>query len=243
MAGAANTSAASGKSANGKEQTGADVVAAATEVTDQIQEQVSGLGQQVRRQATEQLATQKDRLADTLGTVSLLLHQSGEHAELQDKAMLAQYVDQAAEKVDSWSKSLHNQDVTQLLEETKSLARRQPLLFVSSALALGFAGSRFFRSSAQPAQESQADSTSTNSTPVADDLALNSGDQYASADSSESTGTMFGVVPDPDMSRGTDPMSGTGGYLGDVEGSFLESDGTGADSLPDLDELTRPEQS
>ena len=72
------------------------MVDAAVEVKDQISDQVSGLSHQVQQQVNTQVASQKDKLVDTLETVSLLLHQAGEHAQLQDKAMLSQYVDQAA---------------------------------------------------------------------------------------------------------------------------------------------------
>lgn len=39
--------------------------------------------------------------------------------------------------------------MSQLVDETKQLARRQPALFVGGALALGFLSVRFFKSSPQ----------------------------------------------------------------------------------------------
>lgn len=237
------TSASTSQASNGKDQTGADVVEAATEVKDQISEQVSGLGQQVQQQVNTQFASQKDKLVDTLETVSLLLHQAGEHAELQDKATLAQYVDQAAHKVSTWSDSLRTQDATQLLAETKNLATRQPLLFMGGALALGFAGARFLRASAQPETTTTTSSTTTSSTssnPAADDLALNSGDQYGQYGA---TGSSFGVASGTATGYETDLSTGDSGYLEDIEGSFSDTPGTTTDSLYGMDDITGTEKS
>jgi hypothetical protein len=117
------------------------------------------LTQQVRQQAGDQLATQKDRLADTLETVALLLHQASEHADLQDKASLAGYVNKASGQVGNWSESLRERDASQLMDDTVQFARRQPMLFLSGALAAGFAGARFLRSTAQP-RETTSNGTS-----------------------------------------------------------------------------------
>lgn len=239
MSEATKTSSTSGTSSNARQQTGADVVAAASDVTDQISGQVSGLSQQVQQQVNTQVASQKDKLVDTLETVSLLLHQAGEHANLQDKAMLSQYVDQAAQKVTTWTDSLRDQDATQLLAETKNLASRQPLLFMGGALALGFAGARFFRTSAQQPETSTRPSSSTSSNPAADDLALNSGAQYDSMGATDLTGSSFGVLPETDMPYESDLTSGTTGYLADIEGSFVDPEGTLSDPLAGTDDFTR----
>ncbi len=234
MSATSKTSTTSQKGSNGKEQTGADVAAAASGVTDQISEQVSGLSHQVQQQLNVQVASQKDKLVDSLETVSLLLRQAGEHADLQHKEMLSQSVDQAARKVSSWTDSLREQDATQLLAETKKLASRQPLLFMGGALALGFAGARFFRSSAQPPETS---TTSSTSSPDADDLALGSGQQYGEIEST------FGVVPETTTGYETDLSAGTGGYLEDVEGSFTGGSAVDTDSLYGIDDLTGTEKS
>jgi len=135
---------------------GADLGASAAEAGQQVQDQAINLGHQVRQQATDQIVAQKERAADALDTVVLLLQQAGEHAQQQDKAAIAQYADKAAGQVESLSTTLREQDVTQLMETTQEFARRQPLAFLGGALALGFAGVRFFRSSAPQAQQAPA---------------------------------------------------------------------------------------
>ena len=225
-------SASTSKTSNGKEQAGADVLDAATEVKDQISDQVAGLGHQVQQQVNTQFASQKDKLVDTLETVSLLLHQAGEHAELQDKATLAQYVDQAAHRVSNLTDTLREQDATQLLNETKNLATRQPLLFMGGALALGFVGARFLRAST-PQPETTTTTSTTSYNPAADDLALDSGDQYGA------TGSSFGTT----AGYGTDLSGGTTGYLDDTEGSFTDTPGTTTDSLYGMDDISGTEKS
>ncbi|MDQ3654696.1 MAG: hypothetical protein M3457_06415 [Chloroflexota bacterium] len=162
MAGSKNTStstASNNRSEQDHSNSNVDLGAAATEASEQIQDQVSGLTHQVRQQATDQLVSQKERLVDTLDTVALLLHQAGEHADLQDKAMLTGYVNKASGQLGQWSETLRERDVAQLLDDTVQFARRQPMLFFSGALAAGFAGARFLRSSTQ-----QPETTSTPAT-------------------------------------------------------------------------------
>jgi len=161
MAGSKKTSASSKNSGNGQNQDPSegnlDLGATVSEASEQIQDQVSGLTQQVRQQATEQFETQKDRLVDTLDTVALLLHQAGEHADLQDKATLSGYVNKASGQLNQWSETLREREATQLLDDAVQFARRQPMLFFSGALAAGFAGARFFRSStAQPEEHTES---------------------------------------------------------------------------------------
>jgi hypothetical protein len=154
---------------------GADLGATVAEASQQVQDQVVNLGQQVRQQATDQIVAQKDRAAEALDTVALLLHQAGEHAQQQDKAAIAQYVDRAANQVETLSTTLREQDVTQLLETTGQFARRQPLAFLGGALALGFAGVRFFRSSASHAQPT-AESGQTGTSPGFEEMGAMDGD-------------------------------------------------------------------
>jgi hypothetical protein len=141
----------------------ADLGATVSEASEQVQEQVMGLTEQIRQQADEQITTQKERLAETLETVALLLRQAGEHADLQDKAVLSGYVDKASGQVSQWSVALRERDTSRLLEDTVEYARRQPMVFLGGALAAGFAGARFLRSSAQKAQNWPQETTGNGS--------------------------------------------------------------------------------
>jgi hypothetical protein len=58
-------------------------------------------------------------------------------------------VERAADQIDSFSRSLREKDVNELLDDAQQLARRQPALFIGGAFVLGLIGARFFKSSAQ----------------------------------------------------------------------------------------------
>lgn len=126
-----------------------DLGSTASEAGEQVQDVAANITDKVREQANERIASQKEQVVDTLETVSLLLHQAGEHAHQQDKEMLASYVDKAAGQVSRWTDTLREQDVTQLGKSAAEFARREPMLFVGGALTAGFLGARFLRSSAQ----------------------------------------------------------------------------------------------
>jgi len=242
MAGSKNEKTGSATSSDEQDQQTNGLGEAATEATQQIQDQVVNLTQQVRQQATDQMLSQKDRVVDTLDTVALLLNQAGEHAQQQDKAMLAGYADRAAEQVAQWSDALRGQDVPQLLEETRQFARRQPMLFVGGALAAGFLGARFFRSSAQQSQQPdqyQTDTAPQGSGALGADLPPYDIDQPVDA----GLGTA-GVTP---LAADTPPLADmttpeVGGVLEDYESAVLEGKNAGATSLADTDDFSTPER-
>lgn len=219
-----------------------DVGAAAAEAGHQVQEQVGNLTGQVRKQATDQIASQKERVADTLDTVALLLHEAGEHATKEDNAMIAGYADKASGQVTHWSDKLRDQDVTQLLEETKQLARRQPLLFFSGALAAGFVGSRFFRSSTQQAEHAkESDSSTGGGDSTASESSSSERDTSASA-SSDTADTALAMPLPSDLALESEMTPEMVGYLEDIEETASDANEFEVTTLVDLDDLTRPEQ-
>lgn len=123
--------------------------AAADEAAGQVQHMASGLGDQVRQQATAQVTNQKERAASGLEMGVQLLRQASEQVREQDQAPIAGSIDGVANRVEQWSETLKSQDVSQLLDEARQVARAQPALFVGGALALGFLGVRFLKSSPQ----------------------------------------------------------------------------------------------
>lgn len=104
-------------------------------------------------QATSQFTTQQQRLAATLDTVASALHDASSEMRNQDEATSADYVDTAANQVERFAGMLREQDVNQLISATEQFARRRPALFLGVAFALGFAATRFLRSSSQSGAE------------------------------------------------------------------------------------------
>ena len=110
--------------------------------------QDSGIAGRVRKHATEQLATQKDRATDGLGSVAQAVRDTTQHLRTQQHDTVARYAEQAADQIERFSQRLKEKDVSELLEDAQQLARRQPALFIGGAFALGLLGARFLKSSA-----------------------------------------------------------------------------------------------
>jgi len=185
---------------------------AASSASQGIQEQVSGITEQVRTRATDQVATQMDKVVDTLETVALLLKQSGEWATQQEKPVIADYLDQASGHVDQWRGSLSSQEPGEILEQTKQFASRQPLLFVGGALAAGFLGTRFLRASQQNVPSADASGMTGNY-----DSSYASGTGAAAARAGTSGGMSGG-------SALNQPAEGSRDYFNDMPGMDTPSD-------------------
>ena len=126
---------------------GAGMSGQGTEIIGQAQDQAMKLVDTARQQATSQISTQQQRLAGTLTTVATALHQASREMRNQDEGPIAEYVDTAANQVEQFANMLRDQDLEQLMTTTAQFARRQPALFLGAAFALGFAATRFIKSS------------------------------------------------------------------------------------------------
>jgi hypothetical protein len=123
------------------------------QVAEQAQGAAGQVAAQAKQQATSQLESQKDRAVDTLVTVAQALRQTGQQLQQQEQSTVGGYVEQAAERVERMTNYLRAREVPDLIAETQDYARRQPGLFVTGALALGFLGARFLMSSGQRAPQ------------------------------------------------------------------------------------------
>lgn len=124
---------------------------AAGQVVDQAKETAGQVAGQAKQQATSQLESQKERTVDTLVTVAQALRHTGQSLHEQEQTAVGGYIERAAERVETLSNYLRTRDVPALLVETQDVARRQPGLFLGGAIALGFIGARFLKSSGQRA--------------------------------------------------------------------------------------------
>ena len=126
---------------------GASLSDQGTEIIGQAHDQAMKLVDTARQQATSQISSQQERLAGTLNTVATALHDVSREIRKQDEGPIAEYVDSAANQVEHVANLLREQDLEQLMNTTAQFARRQPALFLGAAFALGFAATRFIKSS------------------------------------------------------------------------------------------------
>jgi predicted amidohydrolase YtcJ len=134
-----------------KEKTGeaVDQAKAKTgEVVDQAKQAAGSVVDQAKQTATSQVSERKDMAADGLGTVADTLRQASETMRgEQNIGPLVGVAAAAADRVESLSGYLRDTDVNDLVRDVENFARRQPLLFLSGAFALGLLGARFLKSS------------------------------------------------------------------------------------------------
>src|SRR5215211_1576648 len=136
-----------GSGSGGASSGGASMGGQGTEIIGQAQDQAMKLVDTARQQATSQIGMQQQRVAGTLNTVATALHDASREMRNQDETAIAEYVDTAASQVDQFANMLREQNLEQLMTTTAQFARRQPALFLGAAFALGFAATRFIKSS------------------------------------------------------------------------------------------------
>jgi hypothetical protein len=112
----------------------------------------SGIMGQVRERANAQLAAQKDRATEGLGTVAQAVRQSTQQLRDQNHESVANYIDKAADQLERFSSRLKEKDINELIDDAQQFARRQPAIFIGSAFALGLLGARFLKSSSEDAR-------------------------------------------------------------------------------------------
>jgi len=132
------------------------------EVTQQAKQQGQQLASQARQQAGElatrggeqvksQLANQKHEAAQRLTPIQTALRETAQQLRKQGQGPVAGYADKTSDGVERVSSYLRETDVDEMVEEARGFARSRPAFFLGGALALGFLGARFLKSSSQEA--------------------------------------------------------------------------------------------
>lgn len=135
-----------------RENSETGVIGQAKGVANQVAGQAKGVANQVAGQAKDivrsRLSTQTSRSAIQVGELANALRQTS--AQLEDN-VASPFVSKAADRLDRVSELL-DADPTELVRNVEQFARREPLLFLGGAFALGIVGARFLKSSATHAQ-------------------------------------------------------------------------------------------
>lgn len=124
-------------------QTGYDT---GQDVRQKAEQTASTLVDQASQVAQTQVTTQKDRAAETLGFVAQSIRDAGSGMREQ-QPQIASLAEQAAGRVEDVSSYIRDHEVGDLIGETERLARREPLLFLGGAFAIGFIAARFLKAS------------------------------------------------------------------------------------------------
>lgn len=107
-----------------------------------------GVMDRMRDSATAQLASQKDRATTSLDSLAQAVRQTTQPLRDNKQDAIAQYVEEAADRLDRFTTRLRERNVSDLVQEVQHFARRQPAVFVGAAFAVGVIAARFLKSSA-----------------------------------------------------------------------------------------------
>ena len=100
----------------------------------------------VRDTATSRLSSRKTG-PRTASAVSRAVRQSTQSLRNNQQDTVAQYVEQAADRIEQFSSRLRDRDLGDLMRDADRFARRQPAIFIGAAFMVGVLAARFFKSS------------------------------------------------------------------------------------------------
>jgi len=118
-------------------------------VVNQAKDVASHMASQAKDLVTTQVAQRTEKSAGDLGDVAKALRQATTQL---DGNIASPYVEKAAEQLEKVSQFLRTANAQELGHSVESFARREPLLFLGGAFALGILGARFLKSSAHRAE-------------------------------------------------------------------------------------------
>ncbi|QIN83944.1 hypothetical protein GBA63_15790 [Rubrobacter tropicus] len=125
------------------------------QLTRQARQQAGELATRGGEQVKSQLASQKHEASQRLTPIQVALRETAQQLRKQGQAPVAQYADKASDQVERVSGYLRETEVDEMVDEARGFARSRPALFLGGALALGFLGARFLKSSSQEASNGQ----------------------------------------------------------------------------------------
>jgi hypothetical protein len=114
--------------------------------------------QTAQQQVSMRLNGQLSRAGDMLDQVAAAIRQGGDQVR-GDMPDVASFTETAAGKVEEASTFLRSHDLDDIVREAESFARRQPVVFIGGALALGLLASRFLKAAPPPGQSSRSSSS------------------------------------------------------------------------------------
>lgn len=152
----AGSAASSGTSSGAVGQAVDQVQQTAGQAVDQVQQTAGQVVDQARETVTSQVSSQKDRLAESVSTVAQAIRQTSEGLRGQEQGAVAGYADTAADYVERLGNMLRERELNEIIGDVEYYARRNPVPFLGGAFALGFALSRFLKSSRQSQYQSQS---------------------------------------------------------------------------------------
>lgn len=133
--------------------TAEDASASARGTTEKAKERAHGLVDDAKERARTMAGEQKNLAADRVtGFADALRHASSDLDE-QGQSLVSGVVRQAADGLERVSGAMRSNDMDDLVGSIEDFARRQPAVFIGSAVLAGFGIARFMKSSSERRRE------------------------------------------------------------------------------------------
>ena len=153
--GAASTKQAKDNDSATKNMGNQGASSAAKDTIEKVKESAATIAGQATEQVKEKAASvidnQKSTLASGITNVADSIRQVGENLggseDNQVAAIAGKYSGNLADQVEKFSSYIDEREIRELVKDVEQFARRNPLLFVGGAFALGVLAARFLKSS------------------------------------------------------------------------------------------------
>lgn len=182
----------------------------AQKVASEAKSQVQNLLSQATSQVDEQSRTQKNRLVETLRTLSDDLEKMASQSE---GGMAANLAREAADRTRGLSSTLDNREPQDLLDEVRSYARRKPGTFLLGALLAGVVAGRVTRGAKDAKSGSVGRTTGPSyqgyQAPLASDV-TSPGEPLSTGLAAPSSGAVYDPSTQGHGTATGDPLAGTG---------------------------------
>ena len=123
-----------------------DAKAAVTELGETAKRRARAVGEELRDTGREKFQQGRDEVSERVADVA----GAADHAatDLRERGVprMADWVERGAEELQSFAEGVRKQDVYRLVQQTRSLARSSPALFIGSSLIAGVLLGRLLRS-------------------------------------------------------------------------------------------------
>jgi uncharacterized protein YjbJ (UPF0337 family) len=183
------------------------------QVAGQAKEQVGQVAGQARSRVRTQIDQRTTQVGEQVTSQASDVRSVAQQLREQGKDKPAQYVEQAADRIEGLGSYLKNADADEVLHQIEDFGRQRPWAVIASGLGLGFLASRFLKASSSQRYQ-QRYSSSPSQLPTSLD---------------RPAGTTSPVGTYGDTGTGTYGGTGTGGTYGGPAG--LSAGGTGVDTL------------
>ncbi len=125
----------------------ADPVAAKTDRLATIKAEAGKLKTEASTKARSAAEEGKTKAAETLGSVSHVTREAADKLKGTQAEPLANIINSAADSVESFAQRMREKSVDDIIDDTRELVRRSPVLVIAVAAAAGFIVSRFLKAS------------------------------------------------------------------------------------------------